>query len=100
MGRGQGRGGQRGPQVNYRVEIESRARREFLSLPPDVQARIIDATDDLVTTPRPPGARRLVGRDGYRLRQGDYRILYTVDDKSRVVRVYRIGHRRDIYRGR
>ena len=85
MGRGQGGGRQREPQVNYRVEIESRARREFLSLPPDVQARIIDAIDDLVTNPRPPGARRLVGRDGYRLRQGDYQILYTVEDRSRLV---------------
>lgn len=71
MGRGQGGGRQRRPQVNYRVEIESRARQEFLSLPPNAQARIIDAIDDLVTNPRPPGARRLVGRDGYRLRQGD-----------------------------
>lgn len=98
MGRGEGRGWQREPRVNYQVEIESRARREFLRLPPDVQERIVDAIDDLVMNPRPPGAKRLVGRDGYRLRQGDYRILYTVEDDIRVVRVYRIGHRRDIYR--
>jgi len=99
MGRGEGRGQQRGLRVNYRVEIESRARREFLSLPTDVQERISDAIDGLARNPRPPGAKRLVGRDGYRLRQGDYRILYTIEDSSRVVRVYRIGHRRDIYRG-
>ena len=100
MGRGEDRGRPREPRVNYRVEIESRARREFLRLPTDVQERIIDAIDDLARNPRPPGAKRLVGRDGYRLRQGDYRILYPVDDEIRVVRVYRIGHRRDIYRGR
>ena len=98
MGRGQSRGPERRPQVPYRIEIESRARRDFLSLPPEVQARISDAIDDLATNPRPPGAKRLVGQGGYRLRQGDYRILYAVDDRARVIRVYRIGHRRDIYR--
>jgi mRNA interferase RelE/StbE len=65
-----------------------------------VQARISEAIDDLATHPRPPGAKRLVGQDGYRLRQGDYRILYTVDDQALAIRVYRIGHRRDIYRHR
>jgi mRNA interferase RelE/StbE len=63
-----------------------------------VQVRISEAIDDLATYPRPPGAKRLVGQNGYRLRQGDYRVLYTVDDQARVIRVYRIGHRRDIYR--
>jgi mRNA interferase RelE/StbE len=99
MGRGEGRSRQRGPRIDSRVEIESRARREFLRLPPDVQERIIDAVDDLVMNPRPSGAKRLVGRDGYRLRLGEYRILYTVDDENRAVRVYRTGHRRDIYSG-
>jgi mRNA interferase RelE/StbE len=98
MGRGQGRGQERGPQIPYTIEIESRARRDYLSLPPEMQTRISAAIDDLATNPRPPGAKRLVGQDGYRLRQGDYRILYTVDDQARIIRVYRIGHRRDIYR--
>jgi hypothetical protein len=70
MGRGQGRGPERGPQIPYTIEIESRARRDFLSFPPEVQARISDAIDDLATNPRPPAAKRLVGQDGYRLETG------------------------------
>lgn len=84
--------------MKYQVELETRAKREFLALPPEVQERIADAIEDLKTNPRPPGSKRLVGTAGYRIRTGDYRILYTVDDPGRVVRVYRLGHRRDIYR--
>ncbi len=84
--------------MNYKVELETRARREFLRLPADIQERISDAIDDLQTNPRPPGAKRLVGQEGYRIRKGDYRILYTVDDKAQLVRVYRVAHRREVYR--
>ena len=86
--------------MTYKVELETRARREFLSLPADMRERISDAIDDLQTNPRPPGAKRLVGQEGYRIRKGDYRILYTVDDKARLVRVYRVAHRREVYRRR
>lgn len=86
--------------MTYRVELETRARRDFLGLHPDARERIADAIDDLAVDPRPPGAKRLVGRDGLRVRAGDYRILYTVDDKARRVHVYIIGHRRDVYRRR
>jgi mRNA interferase RelE/StbE len=84
--------------VSYRIELETRARREYLALPKDIAGRIGDALDDLAANPRPPGAKRLVGASGYRLRQGAYRILYVVDDTARSVRVYRIGHRREVYR--
>jgi len=86
--------------VRYRIEVETRARREFQGLPGQIREIITEAIDDLETDPRPPGAKRLVAKSGYRLRKGDYRILYTVDDKTRLVRVYRVGHRRDIYRRR
>lgn len=85
--------------MKYRVEVETRARREFHNLPNDVRERIEEVIDDLQENPRPPGAKSLIGKEGYRIRKGDYRILYTVDDKSHVVSVYRIGHRRDVYRG-
>jgi mRNA interferase RelE/StbE len=52
----------------------------------------------LAADPRPPGCQKLATGDGYRVRQGDYRIVYTVDDEDRVVEVYKIGHRREIYR--
>ncbi|OGR97360.1 MAG: hypothetical protein A2V88_06955 [Elusimicrobia bacterium RBG_16_66_12] len=56
--------------------------------------------DDLQKEPRPPGAKKLSGVDGYRVRKGDDRILYTIDDAGRLVRVYRVGHRKDVYRRR
>jgi mRNA interferase RelE/StbE len=85
--------------VSYRIELETRARREFLALPREVQDRLAEAVDDLQSNPRPPGAKRLSGSPGYRIRQGDDRILYTIDDDARLVRIYRVGHRREIYRG-
>jgi mRNA interferase RelE/StbE len=84
--------------VTYKVEVETRARREYRDLKDDAREKITDAIDDLQTDPRPPGAKKLVGKDGYRIRTGDYRILYTVNDDSHTVRIYRIGHRREVYR--
>jgi mRNA interferase RelE/StbE len=84
--------------VTYVVELETRARREYLALPAAVQRRIADALDDLGRDPRPPGAKGVLGSSGFRLRRGEYRILYTVDDKARRARVYRVGHRREVYR--
>jgi mRNA interferase RelE/StbE len=86
--------------VSYRVELETRARREFLDLPKPIQPMLADVIDDLGRNPRPPGAKKLVERGGYRIRKGSYRVLYAVDDRARVVRIYRVGHRRDIYRRR
>lgn len=82
----------------YRVELATHALREFKDLPDDVQRLLADVLDDLQTLPRPPGAKKLTGADGWRVRKGDYRVLYTVDDRAKLVRVYRIGNRRDVYR--
>lgn len=82
----------------YRVELETRAKREFLSLPKEIQGRLADVLKDLTLNPRPPGAKRLTAQEGYRIRKGDYRVLYTVDDGESLVRIYRIGHRREVYR--
>ncbi|WP_404980599.1 type II toxin-antitoxin system RelE family toxin [Carboxydichorda subterranea] len=60
--------------------------------------RVRDAMRDPADNPRPPGVRKLTGRDGWRLRVGDYRVIYDVDDESRRVTVLHIGHRRDVYR--
>ncbi len=86
--------------MTYTVELETRARREYQGLPILAREQVTDAIDDLEVNPRPPGCKKLVGEDGYRIRTGDYRILYAVDDRSRIVRVYRIGHRREVYRRR
>jgi len=86
--------------VTYRIELETRGRREYRDLPDRIRDLIADAIDDLQADPRPPGCRKLVGENGYRVRTGDYRILYAIDDASRLVRIYRIGHRSKVYRRR
>lgn len=84
--------------MSYRLELESHARKELLGLPKEVQKSFSEVLDHLQKNPRPPGAKKLTGLDGYRVRKGDYRLLYTVDDKESLVRIYRIAHRREVYR--
>jgi mRNA interferase RelE/StbE len=60
--------------------------------------RVAKAIDALARDPRPRGATKLAGRDDYRIRVGNYRIVYAVDDAQRLVVVARIAHRRDVYR--
>jgi len=62
------------------------------------RTRIVDKIYTLKDDPRPQGCEKLTGQDRYRLRQGQFRILYVVDDDERVVTVVKIGHRRDVYR--
>ncbi len=62
------------------------------------RTRIVDKIYTLRDDPRPPGCEKLTGQDRYRLRQGQFRILYVVDDAERVVTIVKIGHRRDVYR--
>jgi mRNA interferase RelE/StbE len=62
------------------------------------RTRIVDKIYTLKDDPRPQGCEKLTGQDRYRVRQGQSRILYVVDDKERVVTVVKIGHRRDVYR--
>lgn len=82
----------------YQAEFETKARKEFLDLPKEIARSFIAVFDDLKQSPRPPGAKKLAGVDGYRVRKGDYRILYRIDDGQRLIRIYRVGHRRDVYR--
>lgn len=82
----------------YAVSITRRAQKELADLPTDVYERVRDAITGLARTPRPPGCLKLTGRDGWRLRVGDYRILYEIDDALKTVTVQHIGHRRDVYR--
>ncbi len=68
------------------------------SLPSSMFRRISEAILLLESTPRPRTCKRLRGREGYRMRIGDYRILYLVDDTSRTVNIVAVGHRKDVYR--
>lgn len=83
----------------YKVEIARRAVKSLARLPRREQQRIRAAIDLLADEPRPPGCAALKGEErAYRVRVGDYRIVYEVYDDRLVVLVVRVGHRRDIYR--
>jgi mRNA interferase RelE/StbE len=83
----------------YRVEVARRAARTLAGLPRPEQQRIRAAIDLLAEEPRPPSATKLKGeRRAYRVRVGDYRLVYEIFDDRLVVQVVRIGHRRDVYR--
>ena len=84
--------------MSYNVGIARSAQRDFAGLPPHIQPRIFDAINSLGRDPRPPGCRKLTGRPGWRIRVGDYRVIYDIDDAAGVVTVIEIGHRGDIYR--
>jgi len=82
----------------YRLEISHTAHRQVSRLPSQTQESINQAIARLAENPRPPGAKKLTSRDGYRVRVGDYRILYHVDDGEKVVIIYRVMSRGDVYR--
>ena len=81
----------------YRIELRPAAVRALRKLDPRVRQRVQGAIALLAQDPRPPGARALQGRSGLRVRVGDYRIIYTVEDDVLLVVVVRLGHRRDVY---
>ena len=81
----------------YEVEFRPAALRELRKVDRSTQPRIQGAIALLAQDPRPPASRQLRGRDGYRLRVGDYRIIYTIDDGVLLVVVVTIGHRREVY---
>ena len=83
---------------SYEVRLHPAAARAFRRLHGPLRDRIRDAVDRLADDPRPRGAEKLAGRDDYRVRVGDYRIVYAVDDSERLVLVARIAHRREVYR--
>ena len=82
----------------YQLEITATARHDFRRLPPQAKHRAILAIDGLAGEPRPSGCTKLSGRSVYRIRIGDYRVLYEVDDKKQGVTILRMKHRKDVYR--
>ena len=83
----------------YTIDVRPRARRSLRQLDPSVRKAIAEVIDGLATDPRPPGFLPLTGHRPYlRVRSGDYRVIYAVDDSTRVVTIAAVGHRREIYR--
>jgi mRNA interferase RelE/StbE len=83
--------------VSYRVLLLPAASKGLRRIDPQVRSRIRGAIALLAQDPRPPASRKLRGRDGYRVRIGDYRILYLIQDEILLVVVVTVGHRRDVY---
>lgn len=84
--------------MNYTLVIERRAQKALARIEQRDRGRIADAIRGLALDPRPRGVKKLTGRDAYRLRVGEYRILYEIEDDQLVVLVVDLGHRREIYR--
>jgi mRNA interferase RelE/StbE len=83
---------------NYNVALTSSAERELKRLPGPLIARIARRLEKIASNPRPPGCKKLKGGDKeWRIRVGDYRVVYTIDDASSLVEVTRIRHRNEVY---
>jgi mRNA interferase RelE/StbE len=83
----------------YRVFLERAAEKDLARLSSEVHDRVISAIRGLASEPRPPGCRKLSGgKNDWRIRVGDYRVVYEIADEIRVVRVNRVRHRREVYR--
>jgi mRNA interferase RelE/StbE len=84
--------------VNWSLDISRDAKKELARLPGQIQARVVKALFALETNPFPPGCKKLKNHDGWRIRVGDYRILYFADTRTKTLTIGVIGHRREVYR--
>jgi mRNA interferase RelE/StbE len=84
--------------ASYRLLIKPSAAKELEALPRRDRKRVVDRIARLASDPRPSESEKLSGHDQYRVRQGDFRVVDTIDDAASVLIVAKIGHRRDVYR--
>ena len=83
--------------MSYNLEILRRAQKELADLPKETYPKICDVVEGLAREPRPSGCLKLKGREGWRIRVGNYRVLYKIDDQQQIITIFHIGHRRDVY---
>jgi len=84
--------------ASYSLHIRRSAAKEISALPAKDRRRVVARITVLATDPRPVGCEKLSGEEKYRVRQGDYRILYEIIDADLIVTVVKVGNRRDVYR--
>ena len=84
--------------AEYRVYFKEFVQKDFSTIPKKDVRKILRRIETLAKDPRPPGHEKLTGRERYRIRQGRYRILYSVQDRELAVQVVKVGHRKDVYR--
>lgn len=86
--------------ASFRLVWKPSAERELRKLPREAIARLVSLAESLAANPYPPGAKKLSGTEhAYRVRAGDYRLIYEVHGGELIVQVIRVGHRREVYRG-
>ncbi|PKQ20146.1 MAG: type II toxin-antitoxin system mRNA interferase toxin, RelE/StbE family [Actinobacteria bacterium HGW-Actinobacteria-6] len=85
--------------ASYSVSLKRSVLKDLEPLPASDRARIMDRIGALADDPRPHGCEKLSALERYRIRVGDYRVVYSIKDAELVVWVVRVGHRRDVYRG-
>lgn len=83
---------------SYRLFVQRSAEREIERVPAGVRRLVVRRIETLANDPRPHGVKKLSAREEYRVRQGDYRVVFTIDDAAQVVTVVRVAHRSDVYR--
>lgn len=86
-----------GPPALYRISVTRPTRKQLLQIPDRAKDAIQAAIDALATNPRPSGVKKLKGQEGYRIRVGDYRILYSIFDNILLVEVVKVGQRGNFY---
>ena len=84
--------------AQYRVIVRKSVSKDLKGVPKKDVRRILSAIQALADDPHPPGTKKLSGQERYRLRQGNYRILYEIEDERLIVCVVRVGNRREVYR--
>lgn len=81
----------------YQIQIRKTAQKQLDKLPDNISDTLLDAIETLAENPRPKGCKKLKGRSGFRIRKGDYRIIYDIYDNVLIIDIIAVGHRRDIY---
>lgn len=84
--------------LEYTILLTKTAIKQLDKLPDNVSDTLLIFIQSLATEPRPPGCKKLKGRDGYRVRKGDYRVIYDIKEDILIVEVIAVGHRKDIYK--
>ncbi|MFY0602296.1 MAG: type II toxin-antitoxin system RelE/ParE family toxin [Cyclobacteriaceae bacterium] len=84
----------------YEITFKKKAGKELAQLPSVVLPKVVSGIDDLASDPRPSGSKKLKGSDEdmWRIRIGDYRVIYVVEDEIKIVNIRKVGHRKDVYR--
>lgn len=84
--------------AHYELRFKTSVAKDLRAIPRADVKRVLARIETLRDDPRPPGSEKLAGKECYRVRQGNYRILYTVADAKVIVEIIKVGHRREIYR--